>query len=534
MPQPTRILTSSIALAGVSVCSLAPAARAGVVPTCTPVWAQLNPATSPSPRFSPAMATNGNDVVMFGGLGQGGITGDLWRWDGTNWSLITSNSALARSNAAAITLIPPGGGLPTLLIYGGVNPAFLPLRDLLTWSPATGLITLTADMGIGARFNHSWCGAIDQNFHNLLIGGGDCGGTFATGTRVTLGGNIAVPPPDSPANFYRRSNHASAWDSVRGRAVVIGGNIAANPCFSPTYDQTVRTWSPVDGWDSLPGVPGFLTSNHVAAFSPQDAMVVFGGETQAYPLPNGLLNTTWISRDGGAFWEPLLTGLTPSARRAFNNMAWVPAADHFVMFGGHNGGLTNGGFLGDTWVLSFRPVVLTAPVSLAACPTQTAIFTTEMALPTPSTATWSFRWIDVSTGFDSGWIDPPEAQNCGVPFNLVINGRQVALVENVCEESMRVRRLADFAIADRLLVRRTATSPCSGAVVIGAEAEYTLLPDLNNDFNVNTADLITFLGQFGQTGPTTGPYNPGDFNGDGSVNTADLIFFLGRFGRSCD
>ncbi len=51
--------------------------------------------------------------------------------------------------------------------------------------------------------------------------------------------------------------------------------------------------------------------------------------------------------------------------------------------------------------------------------------------------------------------------------------------------------------------------------------------DLTGDAQVNTSDLIRFLGRFGQ-GPGIG-----DFNGDGAVDTADLITLLGRFGTPC-
>ncbi len=56
--------------------------------------------------------------------------------------------------------------------------------------------------------------------------------------------------------------------------------------------------------------------------------------------------------------------------------------------------------------------------------------------------------------------------------------------------------------------------------------------DLNNDAQRDTADLVRFLGQFGQTcGAVTPPC--ADFNNDGTVNTLDLTFFLARFGVPC-
>ncbi len=55
------------------------------------------------------------------------------------------------------------------------------------------------------------------------------------------------------------------------------------------------------------------------------------------------------------------------------------------------------------------------------------------------------------------------------------------------------------------------------------------IADINNDGSVNTADLVTFLGRFGQTVPLCEPAN---LNLDAQVNTADLTIFLGNFGCS--
>jgi hypothetical protein len=53
--------------------------------------------------------------------------------------------------------------------------------------------------------------------------------------------------------------------------------------------------------------------------------------------------------------------------------------------------------------------------------------------------------------------------------------------------------------------------------------------DINGDSIINTADLTSFLGQFGQSGAGL----CADLNNDGAVNTADLVIFLGRFGQTC-
>lgn len=54
--------------------------------------------------------------------------------------------------------------------------------------------------------------------------------------------------------------------------------------------------------------------------------------------------------------------------------------------------------------------------------------------------------------------------------------------------------------------------------------------DFNRDGEVNTADLVSFLGRFGHPAP---PGTEQDMNGDGEVNTLDLTRFLGRFGQPC-
>ncbi len=58
--------------------------------------------------------------------------------------------------------------------------------------------------------------------------------------------------------------------------------------------------------------------------------------------------------------------------------------------------------------------------------------------------------------------------------------------------------------------------------------------DLTSDGVVNTADLVAFLGRFGQPVTPGSPAEQADFNRDGFVNTADLVYFLGRFGVACE
>lgn len=77
--------------------------------------------------------------------------------------------------------------------------------------------------------------------------------------------------------------------------------------------------------------------------------------------------------------------------------------------------------------------------------------------------------------------------------------------------------------------RTTAAGDFVGVNLSGFFIPAPCTGDLNGDGSVNTADLTSFLGQFGQAGLGL----CADLNNDGSVNTSDLVTFLGAFGGSC-
>jgi hypothetical protein len=85
-------------------------------------WHQLQPATSPTPRFSTGMAfdVNSRHMILFGGHagpGESGYLGDTWSWDGTNWTeLKPAVSPSARQNPGMASA--PDGAL----LYGGTQP----------------------------------------------------------------------------------------------------------------------------------------------------------------------------------------------------------------------------------------------------------------------------------------------------------------------------------------------------------------------------------------------------------------------------
>lgn len=67
-------------------------------------------------------------------------------------------------------------------------------------------------------------------------------------------------------------------------------------------------------------------------------------------------------------------------------------------------------------------------------------------------------------------------------------------------------------------------SSMQGVIVVVPPSQCSA--DITGDSRVDTADLVSLLGQFGQSGPALAA----DLNDDATVNTLDLTILLGTFG----
>jgi N-acetylneuraminic acid mutarotase len=69
------------------------------------IWTQVTVSDPPPARDLAAMATLGNQVVLFGGDGNSSVLNDTWTFDGTSWTQVPlSNPPPARSLAAIAAL----------------------------------------------------------------------------------------------------------------------------------------------------------------------------------------------------------------------------------------------------------------------------------------------------------------------------------------------------------------------------------------------------------------------------------------------
>ena len=189
-----------------------------------------------------------------------------------------------------------------------MNPATAPLRR---WSPQmvydaeSDRIVLFAggDMGVDNAFNDTW--AYDYN----------------TDTWTEMGPKVS--PPD-------RASHGMVYDPENDRVLLWGGTTEAGveDLRVWAYDYNTNTWTAQEAPADAPEQrAGFGLFYH----PPSDRLIVFGGLSER----NGQLvpEITWAYDYDANAWEALASSKDPG-KHAYFPMAYAPAADKFIMFGG--------------------------------------------------------------------------------------------------------------------------------------------------------------------------------------------------------
>jgi hypothetical protein len=526
-----RSITRSVPLALTLLAGLAPFASLAHAQCPTdPVWVQVFPENSPSPRYSPASTQGGKDAngnltaVYYGGLNAGGIQPDLWQWTGSDWVLRVANAGpLSRSNAAArpINDIAPAG---SIMIHGGVDPGTNVRNEILLWQDNQSSNTVSfLRNGPGARFNHAWA-ANPNTPDNLMTGGGTCAGLNNEAWWVSSTLTISISNPSFDSTDNQRWLHSIIFDSNRNRFWSLGGSTTTCAALSADGRSFGRVGGSFNGtWTNfLSGVSPNRASAGAAYNPVRDQLIVFGGDTQPFPSSQGLRGDTWLTPDGGITWRQI-PGPAPSARRAFNALQYVPAKNHFVLFGGHDGN-----YLGDTWVLTYGPTFTRQPRDLVSCPSNPIVGTQlEAGGPTPfyrfeflnpSTQQWQLLQAGafILNGEFLGLVTL--SQNLSsFTFNPVVSGPRVIgqfrgrLFSQVFGCSSEVSEPFTITIAD----------VCCDSI------------DFNNDgASFDPQDIDAFLSVFseGPCIPASATCSDIDFNNDGAVfDPCDINAFLTVF-----
>jgi hypothetical protein len=188
----------------------------------TKKWKKLTPATSPSPRYAPALAFHAGlgNVILFGG-GDQGATGlapnDTWGWDGVKWTQLTSGIPPPRAAHAFVY----DETRKRLVLFGGFESLLNVRGD--TWEfDATGWHERCkpTPCPIPPRFLHAM--AYDrQQQRTIMFAGTDSSGQ-ANGDAYAFDGSswTGISPGGGAGS---RSGHVLSFDAARSRMVLFAG-----------------------------------------------------------------------------------------------------------------------------------------------------------------------------------------------------------------------------------------------------------------------------------------------------------------------
>lgn len=252
-------------------------------------WTRATPARSPWPRHGFKLAYDGvrRQVVLFGGLGGGGLLGDTWVWDGVNWTQVASGGPARRAHYMAYD-----AARHEVVMFGGLLLGLVHATGTWVWDGASWRQRSSAQ---SPPTRHGGKGMVyDERRRQVVLFGGNP--QMGTGIRLddtwTWDGSNwqqRFPTSRPPA----RGSHMMVYDSGRDRAVVYGGATGSGSFFRDTWEWDGTTWvqrqpitRPRANWNGL-------------AATYDDArqqVVLFGGyDSSCYPCGlAGAENATWV------------------------------------------------------------------------------------------------------------------------------------------------------------------------------------------------------------------------------------------------
>ncbi|HEY1954141.1 MAG TPA: kelch repeat-containing protein [Polyangiaceae bacterium] len=259
-------------------------------------WSPIATSNAPTGRQDPAMASDGQGLVLYGGVGTPGPNfTDTWTWTPSGWSEPTLAS-------------PPPGRIWTALarmgsqvvMYGGEGSDSLQaLDDVWVWSGGAWSAGTTEGLVPQARSRHAMASLHDR----IVVFGGVTSGEVEL-DDTWLWGDGAWVPVQSLAHPAARQ-----WAAMTtlAQTVVLFGGYGFDPKAGNTYFDDTWTWDGATWTQAQPSTsPPARYRLTLATLG--DRIVLFGGEDE-----NGKpLGDTWTW--DGAAWTELHPAISPPPR----------------------------------------------------------------------------------------------------------------------------------------------------------------------------------------------------------------------------
>jgi hypothetical protein len=279
----------------------APAPAPAAAPTAQPQQSGCpTAATPPEPRFGATLAVDTTGVAVVGGRGADfNDRAETWSFGCGRWGRRLAGS------------MPPAQ-IGAVSAFDGVRgQSVLLAADASTWTWDGTAWSAKRPAVSPPRFWQPSAAYDDARSRVLVYGGAMSGGEVQTwtwdGTTWAKASGGAGPAA--------RGSAALAFDSARGKAVLFGGMASETQGVDETWTWNGSAWAKQS--PAHTPAPGPAT----AAYDPVHKHVVLLDATGA--------TYTW---DGGD-WVKQTPTASP-ARRLYQAMAWVPALNRVVVFGG--------------------------------------------------------------------------------------------------------------------------------------------------------------------------------------------------------
>jgi hypothetical protein len=291
-------------------------------------------ACGPTGRFFPAVGGNGDQVVLFSGIGTGGILDDTWVFDGTTWTQTCGNGTAVTCGPQGVAGGAIGWDGTQFVLFGGTpfgeSDGVPPVDDTwtfdgTTWTQVCGS-SISQPCGPAARSiaSAAFQKAADASNQGLVMGGG---GNLFSGSEQTLqrdawmwrsGSWTQLPTPwdDTPVSWIGDAQPAPGTGPL---IALLAGRPAScqvlmvgqNPTGSgATFSLQPQTYTA--GWDlDASGAPSGCTADPAGpAGSPTDPPGQGADAPASSPLPatDGTGSTGSIARTGATSDRLALVG----------------------------------------------------------------------------------------------------------------------------------------------------------------------------------------------------------------------------------
>ena len=510
-----RVGVAVVVLAVVGPLGLAGRAQA----QCAPVWAAASPLTSPSARFSAAMAFDSRRgvVVLFGGTESASgttVLNDTWEWNGVTW---TQRSPAAVPPARMFHAMAYDSARGVVVLFGGAPAGFPSLGSLLndTWEwDGANWAQRTPPHSPPARCAYAM--AYDSARGVAMLFGGLPAGFMGSGallndTWVWNGSDWAQRTPEVPPPA--RYGHAMAYDSVRHLTVLFGGAIASgNSYLADTWE-----WNGTNWYARTPATAPSGRYMHAMAYGTQGTTVLFGS------YPNST-NETW-QWDGSNWTQPTLP-LAPDPRY-LPAMAYDSARGAMVLFGGE---ALSGGPGNETWELrEFLAGIAQQPINTIAVEGLAAILGVTPIGSGPFQYQWRKNGTPITGATMPMYLIPACCKADAAAYDVVVRAGACALTSAPATLSVRVR--ADLNGDGQVNCRDLGMFVSAWTGPGTPPAPCTLRGDVNCDGLVNNGDIDAFVlaltnSQLWATAFPNCDLDAADINGDGLVNNGDIDAFV--------